>query len=205
MPQIKVSEKTKAELERLKSERFKGLSFSDIILHLIKKFEEKDEKAPEMKWITTKLPGKCARCGREIPIGSRCLWAPGTLVCFNCAMESYADDKVFQKYLLLAELKAAKKGLEKELEQKAKRVRELEAQIRALVGRVDLAKMLIELDKLARKIDIWIDITNSEIRGQLMKILDGILAAMEAIHEVQGIPPPLELKVRRRKVRAHAV
>jgi len=203
MPQIKVSERVKSELERLKDERFKGLSFSDIIHHLIKKFEEKDERAPEMKWITTKLPGRCARCGREIPIGSRCLWAPGVLVCFNCAMENYADDKVFQKYLLLAELKAAEKGIKKELEAQARKVRELEARAQELLRKIDLIELLRKLDKMLERVDIYASwVRDEELRRELMELFNGIIVAMEAIHEVQGLPIPPALKVRKARGRA---
>jgi len=222
MPQIKVSERTKKELERLKSERFKGLSFSDIILHLIRKFEEKDEKAPEMKWITTKYAGKCARCGREIQIGERVLWAPGTLVCFECGMKSYADDKVFQKYVILAEIKAAVKGAKKELErlggeikQKREELERLKAEIRdnkALAEKMREAMVLLD-----GFLEPWW-VKRAEERGELerrkIELYEKLLSVMKEIFDMLialgpalGVPEPetpnFDLRKRRRaKARA---
>ena len=149
MPLIKISERVKKRLEKLKKE-LKCSSLAEVIEALIKGIKE-PEQAPELKKIITSKAAKCARCGAEIPIGATCWWSPpDTFVCYNCVLAHAHDEKVFKKHVELKELEAAIKGARKELDtilaEITTKKQEL-ARLRAEIGlyeAVEIIKRLLE-------------------------------------------------------------
>ena len=132
-------------------------------------------------------------------------------------MKSYADDKVFQKYLLLVELKAAKKGAEKELKRLGEEIRQRREELRKLKSEIKDCREL--LDKMALVMDImdgWLnwearhrELEPDERERRKIELMEKLLEVMSEVWELLvAIAPELreeEPEYVRRKRRAKAV
>jgi hypothetical protein len=98
---------------------------TDAIKHF-QKCKEK-ESAQAMKEIITKYPGKCLKCGQEIPVNSWAMFGRGVgLICLDCVVLKLGDKTIVAKYLTNRKLDRVAKALKEECDKLAGKVEELQ-------------------------------------------------------------------------------
>lgn len=76
-----------------------------------------------MHTIITKFPGKCLKCGHEIPAHVPALYGKGVgLICTDCTITQIGDKALVHKYLKNRELDQIKSALIKECDELAQKI-----------------------------------------------------------------------------------
>lgn len=102
---------------------------SSYIREALKHFQlcKENEASQAMKQIITKFPGKCLKCGHEIPVNSWAMYGKGVgLVCLDCVVLKLGDKTLVAKYLKNRELERVWKALKEDCDRLAGQVEQLQ-------------------------------------------------------------------------------
>jgi len=88
---------------------------------------KENEASQAMKQIITKFPGKCLKCGHDVPVNSWAMYGKGVgLVCLDCVVLKLGDKTLVTKYLKNRELERVWKSLKEECDGLAGQVEQLQ-------------------------------------------------------------------------------
>lgn len=87
--------------------------------------EPVEKKEAELKFIITRYPGQCKKCGNDVPEGSPVYWAPDVLMCLDCAVDTKSDKALMTRYLKARELDKILHMLKEESNKYADQINEL--------------------------------------------------------------------------------
>lgn len=87
--------------------------------------EPVEKKEAELKFIITRYPGQCKKCGEDVPEGSPAYWSPDVLMCLDCAVDTKSDKALMSRYLKARELDKILRMLKAESAKYADEINEL--------------------------------------------------------------------------------
>lgn len=192
---------------------------NETIPHILKKFEsgkklEKrlgkptvaaeepvEKKEAELKFIITRYPGQCTKCGEAVAAGSPAYWSPDVLMCIDCAVDTKSDKALMSRYLKARELDKILRMLKEESNRYADQINELKFGVR-------FNEIVVKFDTMLNLNEQYLKTLPGEkdpLVQELRKLCDETPAEMlELKASITSKLTPIKRKKKRQKTRQYA-